>query len=66
MNSSTRKKRVATAEDVVKLARKTPWRAIKLSSGAIVSAETTRQVFEDAARALASKPSRKRAHAVAA
>ena len=44
----------------MRLARKTNWRDVKLSSGEVVTAETTRQIFEDAAKALKSKSRRKR------
>jgi len=66
MKNGAVQKRIATPEDVVRLARKMKWRDIKLPSGNVVTAETTRQIFEDAAEALKSQPGRKRAHAAVA
>ena len=63
-NNSNHKNRAAT-KHVVRLAQKTAWRDIKLPSGEVVSAETTQQIFDDAAKALKSKSRRKRAHAAA-
>ncbi|MDA1273018.1 MAG: hypothetical protein O2960_03050 [Verrucomicrobia bacterium] len=62
MKNSTYRKRVASPEDIVRLARKTKWCDVKLSSGEIVTSETTQQIFEDAAKVLNSKSRRKRVH----
>ena len=59
-------RRVASSEDIVRLARKTNWRDVKLSSGEVVTAETALQIFDDAAKALKSKSRRKRVHAAVA
>jgi hypothetical protein len=57
------KKRIATSEDVVQLAKKMRWRDIHLSGGNVVTAQTSREIFQDAEKALKSKSRRKRAHA---
>ena len=52
MKGNSRPKRVATPEDIVRLAKKVNWRDITLPSGDVVTAETIREVFEDAGRGL--------------
>ena len=44
-------------------AKKMKWRDIHLSGGNVVTAETSREIFQDAEKALKSKSRRKRAHA---
>jgi hypothetical protein len=66
MRNGSKPKRIATASDVVRLAKKVKWRDIKLPSGEVVSAETTRQIFAEAEKALKRESRRKHAHAVAA
>ncbi len=63
MKNNSKPKRVATPEDVVRVAKKVKWRDIHLPDGDVVTAETARQIFEDAEKALKSKSRRKRAHA---
>jgi hypothetical protein len=66
MKQGTTRRRKASPADVVRLARQVHWRDAKLSTGETVTAETTRELFEDAARALKSKSRRKRIHAAVA
>lgn len=66
MKNGTNQKRVADPDEIVRLARKTEWREVKFATGDVVTAETTRQIFEDAGKALKSKSRRKRAHVTVA
>jgi hypothetical protein len=61
VKNSSNAKRIATPEEVVRLAKKMKWRDIHLPNGDVVTAETTQRIFADAAKALKSR--RKRAHA---
>ncbi len=60
------RKRVATPEEVVQLAKQVKWHDITLPSGDVAPAETTRRIFADAEKALKSESRRKRAHAAVA
>jgi len=67
MKDASTGKRAATPADIVRVARKTHWRDVKLSTGETVTAETARSIFEDAAMALKAKSRRrKRAHVAVA
>lgn len=60
MKNKSKPRRVATPEDVVCLAKKMKWRDIHLPNGDVVPAETTRQVFAYAEKALKSQSQRRR------
>ncbi len=66
MRTNSRPKRVATPEDIVRLAKKVNWHDITLPSGDVVPAETIREVFQDAGRGLKRVRVAKRVHATAA
>ena len=66
VKNNSKPKRVATPEEVVRLAKKMKWRDITLPSGDVVTAETTRQIFADAEEALKSQSRRERVHAAVA
>jgi hypothetical protein len=63
VKNHSKPKRVATPKELVQLAKKVKWRDIVLPNGDVVAAETTRQIFEDAEKALESESRRDRAHA---
>jgi len=65
VKNNSKPKRAATPEEVVQLAKKMKWRDILLPNGDVVTAETTRQIFEYAEKGLKSKKQRKLAHATA-
>ena len=66
VKGNSKQKRPATPEEVIQLARRVKWRDIHLPGGGMVTAETTRQIFADAEKALNSPSRRKRAHAAVA
>jgi len=52
VKSNSKPKRLARPEDIARLAKKIKWRDIRLADGGVVTRQTTRQIFEDAAKAL--------------
>lgn len=66
MKNGSKPKRIATPEDVVRLAKKMKWRDVRLANGEVVKAETIREMFAYAEAGLKREQRRKRAHATAA
>ncbi len=60
------KPKLATPQDVVRLARRTKWQDVKLPKGEIVGSATIRQMFAHAERSLRRRKTHPRAHAAAA
>ncbi|MBI2929283.1 MAG: hypothetical protein HYY24_26765 [Verrucomicrobia bacterium] len=65
MRNNAKPKRVATPEEVVRLAKKMKWRDIKFPNGEVVTAATIREMFEYAEAGLKGKQERGAAHAAA-
>lgn len=65
MKGNSKPKRVATPEEVVRLAKKVKWRDIKFANGEVVTAATIREMFDYAEAGLKAKQQRKAAHAAA-
>jgi len=59
-------KKIATPQDIVRLAKKTQWKDMEVPSGEVVAAETIREMFAYAAAGLKRTKRRKRPHAAAA
>jgi hypothetical protein len=65
VNHNSKRKRVATPEEVVRLARKMKWRDIQCANGEVVTADTIHEMFKYAEAGLKVKVQRKVAHAAA-
>ncbi|MBI4325532.1 MAG: hypothetical protein HY674_09740 [Chloroflexi bacterium] len=67
VKNNSKPKRVATPEEVVRLAKKMKWRDIHFPNGDVVTGETIREIFAHAEAGLKSEkqPKRKLAHATA-
>ena len=63
MKTGPKSKRIATAEEVVRLAKKMKWSDIKSADGQIVEAKTIRELFALAEAGLKKEKRRSRAHA---
>ncbi len=63
VKNNSKPKRVATPEEVVRLAKKMKWHDIEFPGGEVVTAATIREMFDYAEAGLKAKPHRKAAHA---
>ena len=66
MKNNSHSKKVASTAEIARIAKKIHWPDIRLPSGDVVPAETTRAIFADALPHRQRKPTGKRLHATAA
>jgi len=66
VKNNSKPKRVATPREITRLAKQVNWRDMTLPSGDVVSAETIREVFQDAERGRKNSRLHESAHATAA
>ena len=66
MKNANRSKKVASTAEIARMAKKIHWADIRLPSGDVVPAETTRAIFADALPRRQRKPRGKHLHATAA